>query len=209
MESSFDFMELAAYCKQEVEKKCAETDRKWDYKILYMAIYDDDSIKISRTPHVLKGAKHCILVHSWEQLAATIAYDTYLVQSINENGEVLESSLDSEYSIHIYPSSFNNSAGISLRRNGDAIYEAKIWANGEHILPQRLTFAWNLYQKSKKECKTLKESQLLGKLAKANQNIEELESKLADSSVNERLLEAEVRQYRSLLDEVKNLMDPK
>ena len=49
----------------------------------------------------------------------------------------------------------------------------------------------------------------MGKLAKANQNIEELESKLADSSVNERLLEAEVRQYRSLLDEVKILMDQK
>lgn len=209
MDTTVDFLELAAYCKQEIEQKCAESDRKWSYEILYVAIFEDDSIKVSRTPHILKDAKRCILVHSWQQLAATIAYDTYLVQCINEDGEVLQDALDSDYSIHIYPSSFNCSASIALTRSSKTIYESKIWSNGEHILPQRIVYVWNLYKKIKEECKTLMESQLLGKLAKAEQNIQELNSKLADSSVNEQLLETEVRRYRSLLDEIKILVDNK
>lgn len=205
--TTVDFLELATYCKQEIEQKCAESDRKRDYEILYVAICDDDSIKISRTPHILKSAKQCILVHSWLQLASTISYDTYLVQCINEDGEVLQNDLDSDYSIHISPSSFNYAARISLKRNATTIFQDEIWSNGKDVLNKRLVFIWNLYKKSKTECKTMKESQLLGKLARSEQRIEELESKLADSSVNEQLLEAEVRQYRSLLDEIKKLVN--
>ena len=70
--TTVDFLELATYCKQEIEKKCAESDRKENYEILYVAIYDDDSIKISRTPHILKSAKRCILVHSWMHLPCPV-----------------------------------------------------------------------------------------------------------------------------------------
>lgn len=204
--STVDFIDLAAYCKQEIEQKCAESDRKRDYEILYVAICDDDSIKISRTLHILKSAKQCILVHSWLQLASTISYDTYLVQCINEDGEVLQNDLDSDYSIHILPSSFNSSARIYLKRNATTVFQDKIWSNGKNVIHKRLVYVWNLYKKSKIECKTLKESELLGKLARTEQTIEELEGKLADSSVNEQLLEAEVRQYRSILDEIKKLV---
>lgn len=204
--TTVDFLELATYCKQDIEQKCAESDRKRDYEILYAAICDDDSIKISRTPHILKSAKRCILVHSWLQLASTISYDTYLVQCINENGEVIQNALDSDYSINISPSSFNNYARIYLSRNTYTIYQDTIWSNCKNILHKKLTYVWNLYKKSKTECKTLKESQLLGELARSEQTIEELESKLADSSVNELLLKAEAEQYRSLLDEIKKLV---
>lgn len=204
--TTVDFLELATYCKQEIEQKCAESDRKRDYEILYVAICDDDSIKISRTPHILKSAKQCILVHSWLQLASTISYDTYLVQCINEDGEVLQNDLDSDYSIHISPSSFNNDARIYLKRNATTVFQDKIWSNGKNVLHKRLVYVWNLYKKSKTECKTMKESQLLGELARTEQTIEELESKLADSSVNERLLDEEMGQYRSLLDDIKKLV---
>lgn len=209
MNTTLDFLELAAYCKQETEQKCSESDRKCRYEILYAAIFDDDSIKVSRTPHILKEAKCCILVHSWQQLAATIYYDTYFVQCINEEGEVLQDVLDSDYRIHINPSSYTRCASISLTRSSETIYQAKLWSNGELLLPQRLVYVWNLYKRSKEECKTLMESQLLGKLAKAEQSIQELNSKLTDSSIKEQLLEAETRQYRSLLDEIKNLVDKK
>ena len=205
--TTIDFLEIATYCKQEIEQKCAESDRKGNYEILYVAIYDDDSIKISRTPHILKSAKRCILVHSWMQLASTISYDTYLVQCINEDGEVLLNDLDNDYSIYISPSSFNRAAQIYLNRNSTTVFQDTIWSNGKNALHKRLVYVWNLYKKSKIECKTLKESELLGKLARTEQTIEELEGKLADSSVNEQLLEAEVRQYRSLLDEIKKLVN--
>ena len=93
-----DFMELASYCKQDIELKCSKTDHKFEYDILYAAIQEDDDIKTSRTPHILKEAKQCILIHSWQQLASTIDYDTYLVQCINQNGEVHSDKLDNDYS---------------------------------------------------------------------------------------------------------------
>lgn len=203
MRTTVDFLELATYCKQEIEQKCAVSDRKGNYEILYVAIYDDDSIKISRTPHILKSAKRCILVHSWMQLASTISYDTYLVQCINEDGAVLQNALDNDYSIDISPASFNRAAQIYLERNATTIYHDGIWPS---IIHKRLKYVWGLYKKNKTECKTLKESQLLGELARSEQTIEELESKLADSSVNELLLKAEAEQYRSLLDEIKKLV---
>lgn len=124
--------------KQETEQKCAESDRRHSYEILYVVIFEDDSMKVSTTPHILRGAKRCILIHSGQQRAATIYYDTYRVQIINENGEVLQDTLDNEYSIHISPFSFNCSAIISLSRGSKMVYSAKIWSNGENLLPPPL-----------------------------------------------------------------------
>lgn len=59
-----DFMELASYCKQDIEHKCSKSDHKFEYNILYAAIQEDDDIKTSRTHQLLKEAKQCILVHS-------------------------------------------------------------------------------------------------------------------------------------------------
>lgn len=110
-------MERASYCKQDFEHKCSKSDHKFEYNILYAAIQEDDDIKTSRIPHILKEAKQCILIHSWQQLASTIDYDTYLVQCINQNGEVHSDKLDNDYSIHIYPSRFSTWASISLKRD--------------------------------------------------------------------------------------------
>ncbi|MEE0318066.1 MAG: hypothetical protein UDS46_11295 [Bacteroidales bacterium] len=204
-----DFMELASYCKQDIELKCSKTDHKFEYDILYAAIQEDDDIKTSRTPHILKEAKQCILIHSWQQLASTIDYDTYLVQCINQNGEVHSDKLDNDYSIHIYPSRYSTCASISLKRGSVSIYESTIWSNGENVLPQKLSYIWNLYKRCKSECKSLEESKLLGKLAQKEQTVNALNSKITDFSIKQQLIEAEVSQYRFLLDEIKKLINNK
>lgn len=64
------FMEIAAYCKQAIEQKWLGSGYS-KYEILYVSIREDDSIKMSQTPHILKKNK---TMHSYTQLAATCCY---------------------------------------------------------------------------------------------------------------------------------------
>ena len=204
---SIDLKEIADYCMSTVKNEVEQSQRKYDYSILYVAVYKDGSIMISQTPHLLSSASSCLLVHSWEELASTIYYDTYSVQFINEKGEVRQDNLDDDYEMHVYPSSYNSPAQIVLFRNHEEIYRKPIWENGRSTLKEQIMFIWNLYRKSKKECGTLKESQLLGRLAEKEQTIQFLESKLADSSVQDRLLNEEISQYRKLLLEIQEMLN--
>ena len=120
---------------------------------------------------------------------------------------MLGDNLDDDYEMHVYPSSYNSPAQIVLFRNHEEIYRKPIWENGRSTLKEQIMFIWNLYRKSKKECGTLKESQLLGRLAEKEQTIQFLESKLADSSVQDRLLNEEISQYRKLLLEIQEMLN--
>lgn len=121
MSMAVDFMEIAAYCKQAIEQKCLGSGYS-KYEILYVSIREDDSIKMSQTPHILKEAKQCILIHSWQQLAVTNSYDNYYLQCVNQNGEVLLNKLDDDYSVYIYPSTSKCWARIILTRNSYRIF---------------------------------------------------------------------------------------
>ena len=56
MENSIDFIELANYCKNEKSASC-DNKRKWYGKTFYAAIFEDDGMVVSTTPHILKNAK--------------------------------------------------------------------------------------------------------------------------------------------------------
>lgn len=192
-------LEIAEYCKNEVEKDCKRTDR-YGYEILYAAIFDDSSIKVSATPHILREASHCLLIHKWMQLAVTQYYDTYRVQHITSDGEVLEGMLDDEYSLSIYASSFNHSARICLKRNGDEVFWKALMYNTR--IEKMIPFTWGLYLKCKSECKTFLESKLMGTLAKKEDSIKSLEESLANSSLKEQILQDEICAYKNLLSDI-------
>lgn len=200
MENKVDFIELAKYCKTEIANEVEQSQRKRSYHIVYAAIYKDGSIRMSVTPHILKEAERCFLIHQWHQLAETISYATYQIQSINDQGEVSVGKLDDEYRIHIFPERFNISEIIQLTRNGDVVYETFLWNKGEYILEKEFVFIWELYKKCKQTCKTAFESVLLGKLAKQEKSIKDLEDRLSDSSIKEEYLNAEIRRYKELID---------
>ncbi len=90
MENSVNFLEIAKFCKDEFEQKCAKSSHMSGYSLLYVGIFEDGQMRISKTPHILSGATKCYLIHKWSQLAVSCWYDTYNVQSINEFGEVNE-----------------------------------------------------------------------------------------------------------------------
>ena len=199
-----DLFEIAEFCKNEVEQKCEQSDRKHGYRILYVAIMEDATVIVSQTPHILRNAEHCILVHSWDQLAATIYYDTYLVQIIKSDGAVHESMIDDEYSLEIRASSYNCPARLYLRRRGDEIYSKPL--NYNVSLNSLIPFVWKLYLKCKAESSSLSESKLIGEVVKKNEEIASLKEDINSKSFKEEILEEEIKQYKTLLEEIQKLV---
>lgn len=77
----------------------------------------------------------------------------------------------------------------------------------QEALRQELIKTWDLYKKCKEKCKTLFEAQLLGSLTYDEGTIKALEEKLELMSVKEAYLQREIGQYKSLLDEIKTLLN--
>ena len=210
MEKSVNFLEIAKFCKDEFEQKCANASHMSGYSLLYVAVFEDGQMRISKTPHILSCSAKCYLIHNWSQLAVSCWYDTYSIQSINEYGEVGEGGFDDEYSFSISPASFNVSPRVYFRRNGESLYSASLWESGissEAVLTRELNYIWSLYKKCKNECHSMFESQLLCKLAQKEQSIKSLEEILESATAKELYLESEVSAYRTLLSDIKAALE--
>ena len=206
MDNKVDIKEVAQYCKNEYQQKCEKSDYMCGYLIYYVAISSDGKMRISQTPHILDGADECYLIHKWSQLASTCWYETYDIQRINVDGEVREGVFDDEYSFSIRAARFNTPEMISFKRNGQELYCGSLWSRGAYVLTRRLEYVWELYKKCKKECSTQYESKLLCELAGKSETIQDLEEKLAGSTLKEQYLQGEIAKYKDLLDEIKSAL---
>ena len=205
MENMINFKEVAEYCKMEVEKMVSSSKYMRDYNcILYVAIMSDESVLVSRTPHILNNAKACILVHNWSELASTIYYPTYKVHFINERGEVSEEFLDENFSVGINAASFYVDPEIYLKFQGRYIYKRYFRQNGVlKSLEDLIKLVLRLYQKCKKECKTQFECELLGRLLAQQEDINILNNKFNSLEVQNKLQEEEIKEYRKLIEQIK------
>ena len=212
MGSPVNFIEIAKYCKEEKEQECRKSGYKNNYSMLYIAIHDDERISVSQTPHMLKSATRCILIHRWDEIAVTNGYAHYFIQSINSKGEVGGGNIDEEYSLHISAEFSSYPPRLYLSIKEQTIYSMSLGGHGmsyQDALCQELIKVWDLYKKCKEKCKTLFEAQLLGSLTYKEGTIKALEEKLELMSVKEAYLQREIGQYRSLLDEIKTLLNNK
>lgn len=206
MENS-KIVEIAEWCRAQMQNKVDTSEGMSSYRVFYAAITDDDSILVSNTPHILDGAKKCILVHEWSQLACTCSYATYRVQIINESGEVHEGLLDEKYSIGVYSARFNEMPEIYLRYQGKDIYRRSKWHNGVGMsIEELIKIVCKLYIQCKLECKIEKESRLLCELFKLKDDLRILDEKLSSSKVLEKLLESKNNEYKQILDQIKSLL---
>lgn len=212
MANSIDLCKIAKYCRDEQEQKCLQTKYKVNYSILYVAIYDNERIRVSQTPHILVNAQRCLLVHSWDEIAVTNGYAHYFIQSINSNGEVGGGNIDEEYSLYISSEYSHEPPRLYLSIKGNNISSVSLGGHGmsyRDALCRELVQMWDLYKKCKEKCKTLYEAKLLGYLAYKEGTVKELEKKLESMSVKEAYLQREIGQYKSLLDEIKALLNNK
>ena len=88
-----DFIELGKYCQAEYKASLDGKNNKYS-KTIFVAIKEDNNILVSTTPHILAQAKKCILIHERSCLAVSKWYSWYMVQFINEKGEVFVNRID-------------------------------------------------------------------------------------------------------------------
>lgn len=208
MENNIDFIELANYCKKE-KSDSSDHNTKWYRGTFYAAIHDDDSMVVSKTPHILKSAKKCILVHDMRYKAVTLTYDCYSVQILNSNGVVTEKDLEDGFRIGITDGRFNYAPEMYIEYQNKLIFRTRYDFNGknpwewEKILPD----IWKLYLRLKKECVNLHEMEMFCDIVKKGNEIVDLNEKLDQEKYKNQQKDLQIQAYKSLLDEIKKLVE--
>ena len=199
---NIDFVELGTYCQTEYRKTLDSLKDKYR-KTLFVAIMDDNSISVSATPHILSNAKKCILIHERLSLAISNWYSWYVVQFINENGEVLVGRLDNDFELCTVAFGGYDNQWLELRADHRTYYSCKApWKEND------IKSIWDLYVRLK-QATTECERNLIASLFKKDQTILELEKANQNFEYKTQLLENEKKLYKGILDDIKNLLEQK
>lgn len=199
---NIDFVELGTYCQTEYRRTLDSLKDKYR-KTLFVAIVDDNSISVSATPHILSNAKKCILIHERLSLAISNWYSWYVVQFINENGEVLVGRLDNDFELCTVACGGYDNQWLELRADHRTYYSCKApWKEND------IKSIWDLYVRLK-QATTECERNLIASLFKKDQTILELEKANQNFEYKTQLLENEKKLYKGILDDIKNLLEQK
>ena len=199
---NIDFVELGTYCQTEYRKTLDSLKDKYR-KTLFVAIMDDNSISVSATPHILSNAKKCILIHERLSLAISNWYSWYVVQFINENGEVLVNRIDNDFELRTVSCGGYDNQWLELRADHRTYYSCKSPWNEDDIKS-----IWDLYVKLK-QATTKCERNLIASLFEKDQTILELEKANRNFEYKVQMLEEERDLYKGILDDIKNLLEQK
>ena len=97
--NKIDFIELAKYCQSQCMQKHCTRDNRY-LGTLFISIIDD-IVKTSMTPHILKDAQKCLLIHKWEEIAQRWPYDWYQVEFFGKDGCVTDGKIDDTFKIKV------------------------------------------------------------------------------------------------------------
>ena len=199
---NIDFVELGTYCQTEYRKTLNHLTDKYR-KTLFVAIKDDNSISVSATPHILSNASKCIMIHERLSLAISNWYSWYVVQFINENGEVLVNRIDNDFELHTVSCGGYDSQWLELCADNRTYYSCKA-----HWKEDDIKSIWELYVKLK-QATTKCERNLIASLFEKYKTI--LEWEKADQNLERKtqLLENEKIMYKEILDDIKLFFEAK
>lgn len=209
MGSIIDFIELAKDCKDEKKASCAEKEKKWYHCTFYAAIFNDDKLIVSATPHILRDAQKCILIHEMSYLAVTLTYSCDNVQILNSDGVVTNNDLGDGFKIGISRGSYNDPPKMYIDYQDKRLFSTNTDFNGNNkwdwskILPD----IWKLYLRLKKECVNVHEMKMLCDIVKKDNEIVDLNEKLDQEKYMNQQKDLQIQAYKSLLDEIKNMME--
>ena len=188
-----DFVELAAFCTN----RAKETGPRWTgkyYRTHYVSIFEDNTIQYSMTPHVLRNAYKCILMHEMSEIPISNIYYWYEFEFINHEGCVFADDLENGFGLISYKRKQSASL-IELRFKNNFLYS--------NLSIQKV---WELYTKIK-DIPSESERNLVIDLFKKDEKILELEKNVEDFTFTNQLLKQERDQYKELLDEIKEMVE--
>ncbi|MCQ2254883.1 MAG: hypothetical protein MJZ29_05240 [Bacteroidaceae bacterium] len=205
MKNTTSLYDMALSLRSEFERKTNSNGEHYQYQdSVFVSIDKNNETNVSETPDILnnEGVVQCLIIHRYKVKAVTNWYSWYTVEFIDVNGSVHTNELDDRYKLYVnYNGCFRNQR-IHLAADGKSIYSCP-WPN-----KSRIPIIWTLYNKCK-SAKTTQEAQLLGELAIMDQSIISLTEDLANADYANELLAKERDQYKSLLDEIKELVHHK
>lgn len=197
---SINYVEIGTYC-QENYKESFNGEKWMKYSnTWFVAIDKDDNVNVSITPHILEDATKCILIHEYRTLAETNWYKWYNIEFINEKGEVLRNRIDDEFTLYVdYIEHFYNQV-MHLKADNNIYYKCKApW-------DKSIKKVWQLYC-NLKEVKAKKERELISSLFQKNESILEMQKSIDNFNYTNHFLEQERDLYKSLLDEIKGIVN--
>ncbi|MBR5831217.1 MAG: hypothetical protein IKY79_01230 [Bacteroidales bacterium] len=196
--TDINFIELAEYCQRRYKEE-KNSDNKKYISTLFVAITKEGEIIPSTTPHILKDAELCILLHRSTYKNNNYWWDSLQFEFINSNGVILDR-FDDKFKL--VAGSYNvkeNRLELSLKYKENSIYSfSENWENS-------IIKVWKLYLMLK-DIKTYEEIKLITDLYQKDEKILELENQIEDFKFSNYLLEQERNQYKSLLDEIKQIV---
>lgn len=196
--TDINFIELAEYCQNRYKENHTSNEVKY-ISTLFVAITKDGEIIPSETPHILRNAEKCILFHTSSYLSNydNRWYTEFKFQFINNDGVVSNNPLDDKFELRV-----NYLRGTCLYYKENEIFSVpQPWENG-------IVKVWKLYLKIK-DLKTYEEIILMTDLYRKDEKILELENQIEGFKFAKYLLEQERNQYKSLLDEIKQIIETK
>jgi len=188
--SNIDFVELATFCANRAKEARSSWGGKYE-RTHYVSILEDNTVKYSMTPHVLRNAHECILMHERSEIPISNLYYWYEFEYINPEGCVFVSDLENDFDLISYKSK-HSAPFIELRYKENFLYS--------NLNIQKV---WELYSKIK-DIPTETERKLVVDLFEKDEKIFELEEQIKDFSFANQLLKQERDQYKELLDEIKD-----
>ena len=194
-----NFFELAELCVDTFKNEHNTGSDRY-VRTLYVSISEDNQVSCSITPHVLRNASKCILIHERSTCAATNYYSWYKVQYINGNGCVFDECFGDGYTLKtaIYGSYLNRK--IEFRLNDMVLYS--FWAPFE----DKIAKIWELYQ-NVKDIKSEREVKMVADMFRKDERLFELGREIDGFKYENHILKLERDQYRDLLDEIKEMVN--
>lgn len=194
-----ELLELATYCQNRFREEHNVKNERY-VGTLFVAISKEDEVTTSTTPHILRNAEQCILIHEWSALAYTNWYSWYCVEYINKEGCVYTKRFDNEFTIQTVASGSYSNQVLQLNYNGRVFYSCQLpWE-------RQIAKIWKLYLKLK-EIESSKEKELVAELFCKDETILELKKENDDYKFANKLLEQERNQYKALLEEIKKMVE--
>lgn len=194
-----DFVELATFCVNRYKESHSTSSDSYA-GTLYVAILEDNSVLCSRTPHVLKNAVKCLLIHQRSELAISNYYLWYNIEFIDDKGCVFDGNLGNGFKLEVSAWGQFSNQMMSLLYNQSSLY----WCSPP--FEDHITKVWEIYTRLK-DIPTEKEINLIANLFRKDDEILELEKKVEDFTFTNQLLKQERDQYKELLDEIKEMVE--
>ncbi len=198
-----DFKELADFCVNRYKDSLNPEYQKY-VETLYVSISDDDEVRCSTTPHILNNAYRCILIHVRSELAVSNWYAWYKLEYIDENGSVSDGKLGNGFRLVSYYGQSYRDQKLNLVRDFDINNTTLIYSFTAPF-EEKMQKVWDLYRRVK-NAKSQAELELIIDLINKDDQIVELEGKIADLNFTNLLLEKQNKQYKRILDEIKVLV---